>query len=94
MKTRIKRRLILFAIFIIAIAAGIAGLRVTKKHTSPSNPSFPDSRTIGNGGVFYYDAESDTSDISDDSSLTIIFFDVGEGDSTLVECDGHYMLID
>lgn len=44
--------------------------------------------------MFYYDAERETSDISDDSSFTIHFFDVGEGDSTLVECDGHYMLID
>ena len=94
MKKKNKRRLFLFAIFVVIIAAGIAGLSVKKKHTSPSNPSFPDSKTIGTGGVFYYDAERETSDISDDSSFIIHFFDVGEGDSTLVECDGHYMLID
>lgn len=28
------------------------------------------------------------------SSFSIIFIDVGQGDSALVECDGHYMLID
>ena len=28
------------------------------------------------------------------SSFTIQFIDVGQGDSALVECDGHYMLID
>lgn len=28
------------------------------------------------------------------STFTIYFIDVGQGDSALVECDGHYMLID
>ena len=28
------------------------------------------------------------------SSFSIMFIDVGQGDSALVECDGHYMLID
>ena len=27
-------------------------------------------------------------------TFEIHFFNVGEGDSALVECDGHYMLID
>ena len=31
---------------------------------------------------------------SEDSTFSIHFFNVGEGDSALVECDGHYMLID
>lgn len=30
----------------------------------------------------------------DDSTFIIHFIDVGQGDSALVECDGHYMLID
>lgn len=29
-----------------------------------------------------------------ESTFTIRFIDVGQGDSALVECDGHYMLID
>lgn len=29
-----------------------------------------------------------------DSTFSIQFIDVGQGDSALVECDGHYMLID
>lgn len=29
-----------------------------------------------------------------DSTFSIRFIDVGQGDSALVECDGHYMLID
>ena len=28
------------------------------------------------------------------SGLTVRFLDVGQGDSALIECDGHYMLID
>jgi len=31
---------------------------------------------------------------SKDSTFSIQFIDVGQGDSALVECDGHYMLID
>ena len=29
-----------------------------------------------------------------DSTFSILFIDVGQGDSALVECDGHWMLID
>ncbi|MGN0604193.1 MAG: MBL fold metallo-hydrolase, partial [Oscillospiraceae bacterium] len=29
-----------------------------------------------------------------DSTFSIQFIDVGQGDAALVECDGHYMLID
>jgi len=32
--------------------------------------------------------------IPENSTFEIHFFDVGEADSALVECDGHYMLID
>lgn len=35
-----------------------------------------------------------TSGTSDSSSFSILFIDVGQGDSALVECDGRYMLID
>lgn len=33
-------------------------------------------------------------DTASSSSFSIVFLDVGQGDSALVECDGHYMLID
>lgn len=32
--------------------------------------------------------------LNSDSTFSIHFIDVGQGDSALVECDGHYMLID
>ena len=37
---------------------------------------------------------SDSNPIPDDSSFSIRFIDVGQADSALVSCDGHYMLID
>ena len=33
-------------------------------------------------------------EMPEDSCFSIEFLDVGEGDSALVDCDGHYMLID
>ncbi len=33
-------------------------------------------------------------DIAPSSSFSILFLDVGQGDSALVECDGHFMLVD
>lgn len=37
---------------------------------------------------------TDYPEIDESSSFSIYFIDVGQGDSALVECDGHYMLID
>ena len=37
---------------------------------------------------------ADPNTVSADSSFSIRFIDVGQADSALVECDGHYMLID
>lgn len=36
----------------------------------------------------------DYPEIDESSTFRIYFIDVGQGDSALVECDGHYMLID
>ena len=38
--------------------------------------------------------DNDTEALADDSTFSIWFIDVGQGDAALVECDGHYMLID
>lgn len=51
-------------------------------------------------GCFLSDGNSTTSSTSSgsstkkNSSFSIIFIDVGQGDSALIECDGKYMLID
>lgn len=38
--------------------------------------------------------EIEETDIPEDSTFSIRFIDVGQADAALVECDGHYMLID
>ena len=38
--------------------------------------------------------DGSSTNASHDSSFSIQFIDVGQGDSALVQCDGHYMLID
>ena len=38
--------------------------------------------------------EDEANLIPEDSTFSIRFLDVGQGDAALVECDGHYMLID
>lgn len=42
---------------------------------------------LGVGSYFYHKA-------GEEASFSICFLDVGQGDAALVECDGHYMLID
>lgn len=39
-------------------------------------------------------AESNISTLPENSTFKIGFFDVGQADAAIVECDGHYMLID
>lgn len=40
-----------------------------------------------------YDTEQ-TQNIGNQSNFNVTFIDVGQGDSSLIQCDGHYMLID
>lgn len=39
-------------------------------------------------------ATSPKASVASDSSFTVSFLDVGQGDSSLIQCDGKYMLID
>ena len=40
------------------------------------------------------ETESEQPMVSSDSIFSVKFFDVGQADAALVECDGHYMLVD
>ena len=40
------------------------------------------------------DSTEPTPELPEDSSFSIHFIDVGQADAALIECDGHYMLID
>ncbi|MBQ7064642.1 MAG: MBL fold metallo-hydrolase [Firmicutes bacterium] len=42
----------------------------------------------------FHESSAPAEVLPEDSTFSIHFFDVGEGDAALVECDGRYMLID
>lgn len=83
MKKRTYRRFIILAVsailLSIAIAAGYALIKYNKSYKSPA---------VGDSGLV------SLNDIPQDSYFEIHFFDVGEGDSALIVCDGYTMLID
>lgn len=98
MKKKTYKFFVVLAILVLVITASIAGYSAIKKHVPKKNSPFPSVSDLGNGGATTY-VSSDKQDekgetVPDGSYFTIHFFDVGEGDSTLVECDGHYMLVD
>ena len=47
-----------------------------------------------NGKTDEYNGEGVETESIENSTFSILFIDVGQGDAALVECDGHYMLID
>lgn len=102
MKKKTYRFFLILAILVLIATFGVAGVSAYKKRTPKRSTPLPSVSSLGNGGVTTYvpddsqDKElSEThSTVPDDSYFAIHFFDVGEGDSTLVECDGQYMLVD
>lgn len=64
---------------------------------SEQTVSFEDTVTaelVVNSDVFNSEASAVQDKISDSSTFSVRFFDVGQADAALVECDGRYMLID
>ena len=60
-----------------------ASMPSTEAPTPPPATTEPPSENI-----------DDTAVLPADSTFSIHFIDVGQADAALVECDGHYMLID
>lgn len=84
MKRRTYRAFLSFAIAVVLLSAGLAlWFGLARYRSTPQSDDIP--------AVGFESAEELH---SNDSQLIVHFFDVGEADSSLVECNGHYMLID
>ncbi len=84
MNKKTYRILIICAAIVVLISVAIAVGTLLSNHKRPAKDGENDA-TI--------QQSSNPSD-STVSSFEIHFFDVGEADAALVECDGHFMLID
>lgn len=61
---------------------------------SGSDSAFSDSEEPAGAGTPDQSAGVTVPDIPEGSTFSITYFDVGQGDSALVQCDGAYLLID
>ncbi len=110
MKKKTYQILVVFAILSVFIAFSIAGYSIYQKNKAKSNETgqASDIETLDPEKSEVKEAEAeyslnieedpierlDDESVPSNSSIEIHFFDVGEGDSTLVACDGKVMLID
>lgn len=99
MRKKTYRALIILAVVVvlgsIALAIGIN----YRNHSSSTAETAPTETQLPEKAEQTQQSENQSSEetqppVPDGSSFEIHFFDVGEADSALVECDGHYMLID
>lgn len=97
MRRKTYRALVIFAVIVVVLAVAFAfGVRF---HQQTGNDSISTS-DYQKPDDSIQDIEPEPESVKDypivpeNSTFEIHFFDVGEADSALVECDGHYMLID
>lgn len=99
MRKKTYRALILFAVVVvlgsIALAIGInfqnQSASKVDSFQSETHQSLQAEQTQQSDN---HESEEAEPAVPEGSTFEIHFFDVGEADSALVECDGHYMLID
>ena len=96
MRRKTYRALVIFAVIVVVLAVALAfGVRF---HQKTGNDSISTDYQKPDDSI--QDIEPEPESVKDypivpeNSTFEIHFFDVGEADSALVECDGHYMLID
>lgn len=85
---RIKKRFLIPGVIILLLAAFMTAPDTNDVQTEPTAA---ETENLGNGETA---TSSRDEDASEESELTIHFLDVGQGDATLIACDGEYMLID
>lgn len=99
MRRKTYRALIFLAAVVVSISIALAigiGYQTHKTTTTNNFPSETQRPQIDEQSQQTSAApkEDEPPAVPDGSTFEIHFFDVGEADSALVECDGHYMLID
>ena len=98
MKRKTYQLFLVLAVIAILTAITVVGISIYRNYLADKSgeqqaesgivPPEPTSPTTQN------DDSTPVSELPEGSTFEIHFFDVGEADSALVECDGHYMLID
>lgn len=98
MRKKTYRALIFLAVVVVVISVAVAVAVRFQQHII--DPKFSGTTAVEPSIDNNYSPEHEDNQtytqptLPEGSSFEIHFFNVGEGDSALVECDGHYMLID
>ncbi len=95
MSKKAYRAFIVFACVVVIIAIALAiGLRYWSPLNSQGQGTPQQTTHEPAPSITASTEDNDRQTLPEDSTFEIHFFDVGEGDSALVVCDGHYLLID
>lgn len=98
MRKRTYRALIILSIVVIVFTTAISiGSHLYSHTDAPASTDITAMEAPSESDSTQYDdyvVPDESPASSEEPSFEIHFFDVGEADSSLIECDGHYMLID
>lgn len=87
-----KKKILIIAAAVTLLLALTAGLFLYRESQNPESQTAPEPTATSAPTAIPTETPEPTA--TPKSSFTAYFFDVGEADCSLVECDGEYMLID